>query len=71
MRFIKNARSVPKENDDTSDAVLVARCSNVVFEEPYILRGDYSIYNATTIIVKKHIKRSEELLIDYSADYNF
>lgn len=71
MLFIKNARSISGENEDTSDVALATRSCSVVFEEPYTLRGKYSIHDQLTIFVKRDIEGSEELFTDYSADYNF
>lgn len=62
MGTIKNARSNPVETVDTLNVVYIPRSFNVVFEKPYTLSGNFPIHDATTMFLKKKIKRSKSCL---------
>lgn len=68
MCSVQKTRSILAENNDTSDVVLLFRCSNVVFEESYTSQGHYSIHDSTIVFVKRNIKGCKKLFTDYSAD---
>lgn len=71
MLFINNRHRISDEDDDLLDVMLLHMPFYVVFEEPYLLKGDYSIHETTTILSKEIIKGGEKLFIDDSADYYF
>lgn len=43
----------------------------MMFDETNFLQGDYLIHNTIAVFAERDVKRAEELLTDYSADYNF
>lgn len=57
MGFINNAQSILGENDDTLGAMSLARHSNVKFQEPYALRGSYSIQDTGTACMQRETSR--------------